>query len=157
MKKNCKESVSPSKNPMQSTEKTKNPILFLLSDTSVLNATKNFQKDSEKIQSLEEKQKKLEAQLIKSKAIRRSLLLVEKWDKIVEENVKKHYDELEKFENSAIIIQKNVRGCLIRVKYASLNLFKKELHTAAFIHDLAKHSTKCKLTLGVNTIPVYFI
>ena len=63
---------------MQSTEKTKNPILFLLSDTSVLNATKNFQKDSEKIQSLEEKQKKLEAQLIKSKAIRRSLLLVEK-------------------------------------------------------------------------------
>ena len=63
---------------MLSTEKTKNPILFLLSDTSVLNATKNFQKDSEKIQSLEEKQKKLEAQLIKSKAIRRSLLLVEK-------------------------------------------------------------------------------
>ena len=132
-------------------------IAYLLQDTSITKASNERTKADRMTMAVTNKERLLKDQKNVRHITQKIREVQETWEKTVEDEIKRYYYNKFICENSALKIQKIVRGFLVRLKIEPLLLEIREKNSKKITKDLRVQTDICMLSLGTNTIPVPFI
>ena len=134
-----------------------NPISYLLKDTSIDKATSEKTRADRMIEVVSNKQRLLTTQKVVRNITQRRREIQETWESLIRAEVEFYQRKKTVAEKAAIKIQKIVRGFLIRIRIEPMLLDLREIVSAKVTKELRIQTDFCMLSLGTNTIPVYFI
>lgn len=146
-----------SKTFRESKYSTAKVINFLLSDTRFSKHQTKREKSEKLKATLTDTQRKLDVQQVLTNKARQNVKIQLKWDKIIEREIEVYNSRKEIEDQAAVIIQRILKGCIVRSKYTDYIIRIKETKSNIEIFSLRKQTDMCMLTLGINTVPVFFI
>lgn len=146
-----------SKTFRESKYSTAKVINFLLCDTRFSKHQTKREKSEKLKATLTDTQRKLDVQQNVTNKARLNVKIHFKWEKIIEREIQVYYKRIEKENLAAITIQRILKGCIVRAKYTDYIIRIKETKSNFEIFSLRTQTDMCMLTLGINTVPVFFI
>ncbi|OMJ90988.1 hypothetical protein SteCoe_6559 [Stentor coeruleus] len=128
-------------------------ITYLLQDTSITKASTERNKADRMRMAVTNKERLLKDQKNVRHITQKIREVQETWEKTVEDEISRYYNNKIICEKSALKIQKIVRGFLVRLKIEPLLLEIREKNSKKITKELRIQTDICMLSLGTNTIP----
>jgi monomeric isocitrate dehydrogenase len=146
-------------NPSKPLGKSPDPVLsrHFYQDNSLSKATKSKISFKAKISQLHPKELQLSKQSLITAKYSSARAYQEKVEEIISNSYKIHNLSILKLHQSAIKIQKHVKGYLARKRFEDFYLEYKENHLEYLINSLENLSFQTFFKLGTNTLPVFCI
>lgn len=143
----------PNKFHGKSPDKSLAPVFY--KDNSLTKASNLKQNFIKKCKETESKLKLLKIQSEKAEKSKKSRIFQEKVEEIISTATLMHKASLLKLNQSATVIQKHVRGFLVRKDFEDRYIDYKENQLNSLTADLEKITFKSFIALGTNTLPVF--
>ncbi|OMJ68705.1 hypothetical protein SteCoe_33777 [Stentor coeruleus] len=134
-------------------KRTNSLMAYLLQDTSIDKATSDKTKADRMIMAVSNQEGLLKGQRHVRHITQKRRQVQEIWEKTVQDEITRYYNNKVNCDKAALAIQKIVRGFLVRIKIEPMLLEIREINTEKVVQELRIQTDICMLSLGTNTIP----